>query len=141
MKHCLERIARVQNITSEEVKDIESDGVFISRICQVKSMSKESYLQDETSNENFETNKTDRKVSKFEELTVKKEKVKVDFSCREIMREIKLLTYIIENHNAPENLKKCLTEARDEFAHYGPTNRGLVVQNSKEKVKLDKSLK
>ena len=43
MKHCLERIARVQNITSEEVKEIESDVGFISRIFQVKSMSKEGY--------------------------------------------------------------------------------------------------
>ena len=154
MKHYLERIARVQNITSEEVKEIESDIGFISRIFQVKSMSKEGYhkvclgdkhalptctckdwkkflmpckhflavfehaqgvswnslgeiytaspfftidfdvfgirepvaleiensedpllgsssLQDETSKENFETNKMERNVSKFEELTKK----------------------------------------------------------------------
>ena len=157
MKHCLERIARVQNKTSEQVKEIESDVGFISRKFQVKSMSKEGYhkiclgdkhalptctckdwkkflmpckhflavfehaegvswnslskiytsspfftidvyvfgvrepvalnientedpllgsssLQDETSKENFETNKMERNVSKFEELTVKKEK-------------------------------------------------------------------
>ena len=43
MKHCLERIARVQNITSEQVKEIESDVGFISRKFQVKSMSKEGY--------------------------------------------------------------------------------------------------
>ena len=224
MKHYLERIARVQNITSEEVKEIESDIGFISRIFQVKSMSKEGYhkvhlgdkhvfptctckdwkkflmpckhflavfehaqgvswnslskiyisspfftidfdvfgikepvaldientedpllgssfLQDETSKENFETNKMERNVSKFEELTVKKEKVKLDFSCREIMKEIKSLSYIIYNHNALENLKQRLTEARDEFTHYAPTDHGLVVENSKEKVKLEKSLK
>ena len=41
VKHCLERIARVQNITSEEVKEIESNVGFISRIFQVKGMSKE----------------------------------------------------------------------------------------------------
>ena len=43
VKHCLERIARVQNITSEQVKEIESDVGFISRKFQVKSMSKEGY--------------------------------------------------------------------------------------------------
>ena len=43
IKHCLERIARAQNITSEEVKEIESDVGFISRVFQVKSMPKESY--------------------------------------------------------------------------------------------------
>ena len=98
-------------------------------------------MRDETSKENFETNKMERNVSKFEELTVKKEKVKVDFSCREIIKEIKSLTYIIDNHNALEDLKQRLTEARDEFLHYGPTDHGLVVENSKEKVKLEKSLK
>ena len=51
-----------------------------------------SSLQDETSKENFETNKIERKVSKSEELSVKKEKVKLDFSCWEIMKEIKSLT-------------------------------------------------
>ena len=224
MKHCLERIARVQNITSEQVKEIESDIGFISRKFQVKSMSKESYhkvclgdkhalptctgkdwkkflmpckhflakfehaqgvswnslseiytsspffttdvyvfgirepvaldientedpllgsssLHNETSNENFEKNKMERNVSKFEELTVKKEKVKIDFSCREIMKEIKSLPYIIDNRDALENLKQRLAEARDEFSHYAPTDHGLVVENSKEKVKLEKSLK
>ena len=79
--------------------------------------------------------------SKFEELTAKKEKVKLDFSGREIIKEIKSLTYIIDNHNVLENLKQRLTEAHDEFAHYAPTDNGLVVENSKEKVKLEKSLK
>ena len=51
------------------------------------------------------------------------------------------MTYIIDNHNALENLKQRLTEARDEFAQYAPTDNGLVVENSKEKVKLEKSLK
>ena len=79
----------------------------------------------------YETNKMERNVSKFEELTVKKEKVKLDFSCREIMKKIKSLTYIIDNHNAFENLKQRLVEARDEFAHYAPVDHGLVVENSK----------
>ena len=57
------------------------------------------------------------------------------------MKEIKSLTYIIDNDNALDNLKQRLTEARDEFAHYAPTNNGLVVENSKEKVKLEKFLK
>ena len=100
-----------------------------------------SSLQDKTSKENFEINKMERNISKFEELTVKKEKVKLDFSCREIMKEIKSLTYIIDNHNALENLKQRLTEAHDEFAHYALTDHGLVVENSKEKGKLEKSLK
>ena len=99
-----------------------------------------SSLQGETSKENFETNKMERNVSKFEELTVKKENVKLDFSCREIMKETKSLSYIIDNRDALENLKQRLTEARDEFAHYAPTDYGLVVENSKEKVKLEKSL-
>ena len=100
-----------------------------------------SSLQDEASKENFETNKMERNASKFEELTVKKEKVKLDFSCREIMKEIKSLSYIIDNRDALENLKQRLTESRDEFAHYVPTDHGLVAENSKEKVKLEKSLK
>ena len=46
VKHCFERIARVQNTTSEEVKKKESDfGGFISRIFQIKSMSKEGYYK------------------------------------------------------------------------------------------------
>ena len=57
------------------------------------------------------------------------------------MKEIKSSTYIIDNHNALKNLKQRLTEARDEFAHYIPTDHGLVVENSEEKVKLEKSLK
>ena len=100
-----------------------------------------SSLHNETSKENFEKNKMERNVSKFEELTVKKEKVKLDFSCREIMKEIKSLSYIIDNRDALENLKQRLTGARDEFAHYAPTDHGLVVESSKEKVKLEKSLK
>ena len=79
--------------------------------------------------------------SKFEELTAKKEKVKLDFSWREIIKEIKSLNCIIDNHNALENLKQRLTEARDEVAQYALTDNGLVVENSKEKVKLEKSLK
>ena len=63
-------------------------------------LSGRSSLQDETSKENFETNKMERNLSKFEGLTVKKEKVKLDSSSREIMKEIKSLTYIINNHNA-----------------------------------------
>ena len=90
-----------------------------------------SSLQDETSKENFETNKMERKVRKFEELTVNKEKVKLDFLCRELMKEIKSLTYINDNLNALENLKQRLTEARDEFAHYAPTDHGLVVVKKK----------
>ena len=57
------------------------------------------------------------------------------------MKEMKSLTHITDNHNARENLKQRLTEVRDEFAHYAPTDHGLVVENSKEKVKLEKSLK
>ena len=57
------------------------------------------------------------------------------------MKKIKSLTYIIDNHNALENLKQRLTEARDEFAHDAPTEHGLVVKNSLKKVKLEKSLK
>ena len=57
------------------------------------------------------------------------------------MKEIKLATYIIDNHNALENLRQHLTKACDEFAHYGPTAHGLLVENSKENVKLEKSLK
>ena len=49
------------------------------------------------------------------------------------MKKIKSLTYIIDNHNALENLKQRLTETRDEFAHYAPTEHGLVVKNSKKK--------
>ena len=97
-----------------------------------------SSLEDETSEVNFETNKME---SKFEELTAKKEKVKLDFSWREIIKEIKSLNCIIDNHNALENLKQRLTEARDEVAQYALTDNGLVVENSKEKVKLEKSLK
>ena len=44
-------------------------------------------------------------------------------------------------YNAFENLKQGLTEARDEFAHYAPTDHELVVENNKEKVKIEKSLK
>ena len=55
------------------------------------------------------------------------------------MKEVKSLTYIIGNHNALENLKQRLAEAHDEFAHYAPTDHELVVENSKEKVKLEKS--
>ena len=51
------------------------------------------------------------------------------------------MTYIIDNHIAFENLKERLTAARDEFADYAPTGHGLVVKNSKENVKLEKSLK
>ena len=40
-----------------------------------------------------------------------------------------------------ENLKQRLTEARNEFTHYEPTDHGLVVENSKQKVKPEKSLK
>ena len=54
-------------------------------------------MQDEKSKENFETNKMERNAGKFEELTVKKQKVNLDFLCREIMKEIKLLSYIIDN--------------------------------------------
>ena len=75
------------------------------------------------------------------EPTVKKEKVNLDFSCGEIMKKLKSLTYIIDNHNALENLMQRLTEARDEFLHHAPTHHGLVVENSKEKVKLEKSRK
>ena len=57
------------------------------------------------------------------------------------MKEIKLATYIIDNHNALENLRQHLTKACDEFAHYGPTDHGLLVENSKENVKLEKSVK
>ena len=54
------------------------------------------------------------------------------------MKKIKSLTYIIDNHNALENLKQRLTETRDEFAHYAPTEHGLVVKNSKKKSKARK---
>ena len=89
-----------------------------------------SSLEDETSEVNFETNKME---SKFEELTAKKEKVKLDFSWREIIKEIKSLNCIIDNHNALENLKQRLTEARDEVAQYAPTDNGLVVEIAKKK--------
>ena len=89
-----------------------------------------SSLEDETSEVNFETNKME---SKFEELTAKKEKVKLDFSWREIIKEIKSLNCIIDNHNALENLKQRLTEARDEVAQYAPYDNGLVVEIAKKK--------
>ena len=64
----------------------------------ISACSRSIIIQDETNKENFETNKMERKeISKFVELTVKKEKVKLDFSCREIMKEVKSLTYIIDN--------------------------------------------
>ena len=87
-------------------------------------------LQDGTSKKKLGTSKTETNASKFEELVVKKEKVKLDFSYREIMKEIKSLTYVTDNHNALENLKQRLTEAHDEFAHYILTDYRLVVENS-----------
>ena len=82
-----------------------------------------------------------KELKKILKQTKCRGKLKLDFSRREIMKEIKLATYIIDNHNALENLRQHLTKACDEFAHYGPTAHGLLVENSKENVKLEKSLK
>ena len=52
--------------------------------------------------------------------------------CREILKEIKDLTYIVKDITAQEILEKTLKDARETFAKSAVTDSSLVVEDHKE---------
>ena len=81
------------------------------------------------------------KHKEFKEIPVKEKNSQIAFSCREMLNQIKSMTYIVDHSTALEELRESLIEIRDSFANYAPTDHGLVIENPKTKQKFEKALK
>ena len=81
------------------------------------------------------------KGKELKEIPVKEKNSKTVFSCREMLKQIKSMTYIVDHSTALEELRENLIEIRDNFANYAPTDHGLVIENLKAKQKFEKALK
>ena len=77
------------------------------------------------------------KDKELNEIPVKEKKnSKIAFPCREMLKQIKSMTYIVDLSTALEELRESLIEIRDNFANYAPTDHGLVIENPKAKQKF-----
>ena len=81
------------------------------------------------------------KDKELKEMPVKEKNSKIAFSCRERLKQIKSMTYIVDHSTALEELRENLIEIRNNFANYAPTDHGLVIENLKAKQKFEKALK
>ena len=81
------------------------------------------------------------KDKELKEIPVKEKISKIAFSCREMLKQIKSMTYIVDLSTALEEPRENLIEIRDNFANYAPTDHGLVIENPKAKQKYEKALK
>ena len=81
------------------------------------------------------------KGKELKEIPVKEKNSKIVFSCREMLKQIKSMTYIVDHSTALEELRENLIEIRNNFANYAPTDHGLVIENLKAKQKFEKALK
>ena len=80
--------------------------------------------------------------NELKEVPVKKKNNnKIAFSCREILKQTKSVTYIVDHSTALEELRENLIETRDNSANYATTDHGLVIKNPKAKQKFEKTLK
>ena len=77
----------------------------------------------------------------YRELPLSKQKCKTDFDCREILKQLKWLTYIINDTAALKELKENLIDVRDKFSTHAPVNHGLVVEHLKAKMELEQNVK
>ena len=68
--------------------------------------------------------------NELKEITVKEKNIKIAYSCSEMLKQIKSMTYIVDD-----------IEIRDNFGNYAPTDHGLVIENHKAKQKIEKALK
>ena len=78
------------------------------------------------------------KDKELKEIPVKEKNSQIAFSCREMLNQIKSMTYIVDHSTALEELRESLIEIRDSFANYAPTDHGLVIENPKAKEKFEK---
>ena len=62
-------------------------------------------------------------------LPVSKPKCQTDFDCREILKQLISLTYIITDTAALKELKENLIDVRDKFSKHTPVDHGLVVEH------------
>ena len=62
-------------------------------------------------------------------LPVNKPKCKTDLDCREILKQLKSLTYIITDAATLKELKENLIDVRDKFSKHAPVDHGLVVEH------------
>ena len=81
------------------------------------------------------------KDKELKEIPVKEKNSKIAFSWREMLKQIKSMTYIVDLSTALEETRENLIEIRDNFANYAPTDHGLVIENPKAKQKFEKVLK
>ena len=80
-------------------------------------------------------------IENYRELPLSKQKCKTDFDCREVLKQLKPLTYIITDTAALKELKENLTDVRDKFSKSAPVGHGLVVEHPKAKMELKKNVK
>ena len=79
--------------------------------------------------------------NELKEITVKEKNIKIAYSCSEMLKQIKSMTYIVDDSTDLEELREDLIEIRDNFGNYAPTDHGLVIENHKAKQKIEKALK
>ena len=80
-------------------------------------------------------------IENYRELPLSKQKCKTDFDCREILKQLKLLTHIITDTAALKELKENFIDVRDKFSKHAPVDHGLVVAHPKAKMELEKNVK
>ena len=80
-------------------------------------------------------------IENYRELSLSKQKCKTDFDCRENLKQLKSLTYIITDTAAPKELNENLIDVRDKFSNHAPVDHGLVVEHPKIKMELEKNVK
>ena len=77
----------------------------------------------------------------LKDTPVNEKNCKIVLPCREMLKQIDTMTYIVDHSTSVEELRKNIIEMRDSFAKYTPTDHGLVIENPKAKQKFEKALK
>ena len=80
-------------------------------------------------------------IENYRELPLSKQKCKTDFDCREVLKQLKPLTYVITDTPALKELKENLIDVRDKFSKHAPLGHSLVVEHPKAKMELKKDVK
>ena len=80
-------------------------------------------------------------IENYRKLPLSKQECKTDFDCREILKQLKSLTYIITDTVALKELKEKLIDVRDKFSKHATVDHGLVVEHPEAKMGLEKNVK
>ena len=79
-------------------------------------------------------------IENYRKLTLSKQKCKKHFDCREILKQLKSLTYIITDTTALKKLKENLIDAREKFSKHAPVDHGLAVEHPKAEMELEENV-